>query len=215
MTDYVILKGFNKGIAIILDSSADFELILDEFKNKVIAAKNFFSGNELAIQFVGRKLTSDHLFNLIDILKTYGGVHDIIFLWDQINFQNLLGYKEEKKYNNNINVFKGTVRSGQVIESNGDAIILGDVNPGGLVCAEGNIFVLGALRGIAQAGNNDNDKAIVFALELKPTQIRIGKFIARAPDDQYIAKEPEVAYVENDYIVIKSISDIKGELNII
>lgn len=44
------------------------------------------------------------------------------------------------------------VRSGQVLETEGDLLLIGDVNPGGMVKAGGNIFILGSLRGIAHAG---------------------------------------------------------------
>lgn len=51
------------------------------------------------------------------------------------------------------------VRSGQVLETEGDLLLIGDVNPGGMVKAGGNIFILGSLRGIAHAGFNGNKRA--------------------------------------------------------
>ncbi|MEZ0536100.1 septum site-determining protein MinC [Caldicellulosiruptoraceae bacterium PP1] len=215
MNDAIIMKGFNKGIAIVLNPVTDFNILCEELKNKVISAKNLFSGNEVPIQFIGRRLTSSELFQLIEIMKTFGGMHEAIFLWNELNFQTLLNYKDEinvSQNNDNFKIFKGTVRSGQVVESNGDLIVIGDVNPGAQIMAINNVFVLGALRGVAHAGLNGNSNAIVFALELNPVQIRIANVIARSPDyDETKSNVPEVAYIQDNMIVVKSIYDLKNQ----
>ncbi len=83
--------------------------------------------------------------------------------------------------------YNNTIRSGQVIEYNGNIVIIGDVNPGALVKATGNIVILGGkLRGgVAHAGTNGNENAYVAAYELQPTQLRIGDIIARKPDEGF------------------------------
>ena len=43
---------------------------------------------------------------------------------------------------------------------------------------------MGVLRGVAHAGVPDNITAIITALSLKPTQLRIGHFISRSPELQ-------------------------------
>ncbi|MCC5625528.1 septum site-determining protein MinC, partial [Nostoc sp. CHAB 5715] len=45
-----------------------------------------------------------------------------------------------------------TVRSGVEIRHPGTVILLGDLNPGGIVIADGDIIIWGRLRGIAHAG---------------------------------------------------------------
>ena len=57
--------------------------------------------------------------------------------------------------------YKGTLRSGQMLESESSIIILGDINPGAKVIAKGNIIVLGSLKGTAYAGANGNEDAFV------------------------------------------------------
>lgn len=75
-----------------------------------------------------------------------------------------------------------TLRSGQTVSHNGHLVIIGDVNPGAEVVAEGDITVWGALRGIARAGVGGNNDAEIRALRLQPIQIRIGEAFARSPD---------------------------------
>lgn len=75
-----------------------------------------------------------------------------------------------------------TLRSGQTVSHKGHLIIIGDVNPGAEVMAEGDITIWGSLRGIAHAGIGGNVEAEIRALNLQPIQIRIAHAIARAPD---------------------------------
>ena len=75
-----------------------------------------------------------------------------------------------------------TLRSGQTVSHKGHLIIIGDVNPGAEVMAEGDITVWGSLRGIAHAGIGGNVDCEIRALNLQPIQIRIAHAIARAPD---------------------------------
>lgn len=104
-----------------------------------------------------------------------------------------------------------TVRSGVEIRHPGTVIVLGDVNPGSSIIAEGDVLVWGALRGVAQAGAAGNSRCVIMALRLDPTQIRIADFVARAPatpPDQY---NPEIAYVMGDGIRITSATDFSKD----
>ncbi|MCT7967999.1 septum site-determining protein MinC [Laspinema sp. D1] len=107
-----------------------------------------------------------------------------------------------------------TVRSGVDIRHPGNVVLVGDVNPGGSIIADGDILVWGRLRGLAQAGANGNEQCIVMALQMEPTQIRIADWVARAPEplpDFY----PEVAYVSPEGIRIAKAADFsKAQLEL-
>jgi septum site-determining protein MinC len=88
-----------------------------------------------------------------------------------------------------------TLRSGAEVRHEGSVIIMGDMNPGSSVVADGDIIVWGKLRGTVHAGASGNAGAIVLATQMQPAQIRIADFVARGPSgvpDQFF---PEVAYV--------------------
>jgi len=91
-----------------------------------------------------------------------------------------------------------TLRSGSEIHHNGTVIILGDVNPGSAIVADGDILIWGRLRGIAHAGAKGNARSLIMALQLEPTQIRIADFEARAPETPPLHYVPEVAYVTSE-----------------
>lgn len=97
-----------------------------------------------------------------------------------------------------------TVRSGQKYRYAGTIIVLGDVNPGAELVAEGDIIVWGKLRGVVHAGAAGNEEAIIGALALAPTQLRIGSHIARAPDEKRTPPTPaEIARVKLGQIVVE------------
>ncbi|CEP67055.1 Septum formation inhibitor MinC [Moorella glycerini] len=98
-----------------------------------------------------------------------------------------------------------TVRSGQRFKYPGNVVVMGDVHPGGEIVASGHVIVMGTLRGVVHAGAEGDEKAVVMAFRLQPTQLRIAGYITRAPDDegQNGTGEPEIARVQDEAVVIE------------
>lgn len=121
--------------------------------------------------------------------------------------------------------YKGTLRSGQKLESDNSIVIIGDVNPGASVIAGGNIVIIGSLTGSVQAGARGNRNCFVMALSMSPIQIQIADIIARSSDKKSIDKksfdrifnkknsekknqpqESMIATVIDDHIYVENIS---------
>jgi septum site-determining protein MinC len=102
-----------------------------------------------------------------------------------------------------------TVRSGAEIRHPGHVIVLGDVNPGGSIQADGDVIVWGTLRGVVQAGASGNDRCLIMALRMEPTQLRIANQVARAPETPPAEYYPEVAYVSGEGIRIARAIDFR------
>jgi septum site-determining protein MinC len=95
-----------------------------------------------------------------------------------------------------------TLRSGQVVQHPGHVVVIGDVNPGAEIIAGGDVVVWGKLRGIVHAGATGDDGAVICALSLTPPQLRIGNYIARAPEGREgLPEQPEMAHVQEGEIV--------------
>ncbi len=102
-----------------------------------------------------------------------------------------------------------TLRAGYKVESLDHVIIMGDVNPGAEIVSAGNIIVWGKLKGSAIAGAEGNMKAVICAMELRPTQLRIGEKVF--PPQQKKGKSfPEVAYIDNNECKIELWNKEKG-----
>ena len=114
---------------------------------------------------------------------------------------------------NDINLSKthfhqGTVRSGEYLDSPGDLLILGDVNPGAIVRAEGNIIIWGRLLGIAHAGSKGNFQATIAALQLRPVQLRIASKVARGPKEKPQIGLAEQARIDSEEIIISPLESL-------
>jgi septum formation inhibitor MinC len=96
----------------------------------------------------------------------------------------------------------GPIRSGVILDHVGHVVVFGDVNPGAEVRAAGNIVVLGRLRGTAHAAIG-RDSGFILSLRLEPQQLRIGRLVARASDDERDATEAEIAHVAGEGIVVE------------
>ncbi|MBQ3180083.1 MAG: septum site-determining protein MinC [Firmicutes bacterium] len=117
-----------------------------------------------------------------------------------------MGLSEDRiNFSSDTALLHRTLRSGQTVRFGGNIVVLGDVNPGAEIIADGHVVVMGALRGMVHAGAGGNKRATVTALSLLPTQIRIASYITRPPDgvlspDVY---QPETAFLRDGEVVIE------------
>lgn len=102
-----------------------------------------------------------------------------------------------------------TLRSGQILEYDGNVVIIGDCHPGSEIKATGDITVWGVLGSIAHAGAKGNKEAKIRALKMNAVQLRIADCYSRRPDQgniPYIVKSsvftPEEAKIVDDNIVL-------------
>lgn len=103
-----------------------------------------------------------------------------------------------------------TLRSGYSLQNSGHVIILGDVNPGAQIISGGDVIVWGHLRGMVHAGAGGNENAVICALDLAPTQLRIAGAIAITPQRRG-KPQPEMAKIFNGQVVAEPWNPKKRE----
>ncbi len=187
MSNQVIIKGKNDRLVIALNPKADFLELCDILKTKILEAKNFIGNSRMAIEFSGRKLTSEQEDILIGILTENSNIV-ISYIFTEKN-EKVEKKNKEKKSKDQVmalsklnplmeegktHFYRGTLRSGAKIESDGSVVVIGDVNPSSIIRARGNVIVLGRLNGTVYAGLNGDDKAFVTAIYFNPIQLTIG-----------------------------------------
>ena len=101
--------------------------------------------------------------------------------------------------------YRGTMRSGNLIDYKGNVVVMGDVNPGAEIIATGNIVVMGVIKGTVHAGAKGNRNAIVSANGIYPTQLRIADLITVSPNEAGTAHAEgfETAYIKENNIYIE------------
>lgn len=216
----VVLKGNKYGIVVVLDENAEFEDIKASISEKFKESARFFGSESMAITFEGKKLSDSEQVELLTIVNDTTDLN-IVCIMDndskrEEQFKRTVEAKLEDMTTGVGQFYRGTLRSGQVLESDRSVIILGDVNPGAKIISAGNIVILGALKGNVYAGANGDEASFVVALDMNPVQIRIGDTIARCSDKPKKLHKPEtkIAYVDGGNIYIDPLNkEVLGELN--
>ncbi|HLR22181.1 MAG TPA: septum site-determining protein MinC [Pseudogracilibacillus sp.] len=199
----VIIKGTKEGLIFYLDDECSFQTLVKAIQTTLTASDQHLHKDEQASVILNlgyRYLHDEQRETLKQIIE-----HDQQFIIDKYESE-VIGKKEAEQWLEKSEVKRITqiVRSGQVVEVTGDLLLVGDVNPGGQVKATGSIYVLGHLNGIAHAGVYGDEKAVIAASYMNPTQLRIAKYISRAPDYEASGVYMECGYLDksNEKIVI-------------
>lgn len=209
----VVFKGTADGIVVMLDEQADFEDVIDHFKQKLNESKAFFKGSKVNIRFKGRDLDKDQQDELMRLLK-HQNIMNISFVHQFENEmpacdQEMIWVKQElDAMNGSMTHFHyGIIRSGMQIDYPGNVIAFGDVNPGGLITAGGNIIIFGTLKGKVHAGLDSRVKTpFIICKDMQPIQIGIRNVIAQCPSQE--AKREvhdmflQIAYLLDEQIYI-------------
>lgn len=212
---FVEFKGTKDGIIVQFSPDKDMDSIFIELKKKLTEGNNFFKGAKI-ISIVGRDMADEEIeaiktlvreeFNLDIVERPYKKALKIDIDEDTILEEDTNVVMKSIEIKSTTIFHRGTLRSGKRIESDADLVVLGDVNPGAELVANGNIVVMGYLRGVAHAGRNGDPKSFVSANKLQPTQLRIGALITRAPDEGHDDPDyPEIAFIRNNNIIIEPI----------
>ncbi len=121
------------------------------------------------------------------------------------NFSSIDQTTSSKDPHSELLFHKGTLRSGEHLETDGDVLIFGNVNPGAQVSADGDVLIWGRLLGTAHAGKSGNKSSKIVALELRPLQLRIAEQVARGPEDKPQPGLAEEAIIQSGQIVIRPV----------
>jgi septum site-determining protein MinC len=206
----VAIKGTSDGLVVALGQGEMGDLLSDldeELRDKAA----FFRGGSISLRVEGRELQSEEIEAFRELLARYhirleGVVHEraSALAGGQGEAQEAVAPQRESLMGTAGLLFRGTLRSGQLLSNPGHVVVIGDVNPGADVIAGGDIVIWGKLRGTAQAGAEGDQGAVVCALQLMPIQLRIAGYIARAPGrgDQ-VPGAPEFARLQEGAIVVE------------
>lgn len=215
-TKRITFKGTAEGLVIIIPEQMDIDLVISQIGQKVKAAEKFFRGAKLKVLYRGKELSEQEEKELIDVMVENSGV-----IIESIKYEVFETPVFEEKHSQTSGIplrhiffkgldegpckfVRGTIRSGTRILYEGNVVIIGDANPGSEIVASGNVIVMGAVRGMVHAGADGNNQAIVVALKLSPTQLRIGDIITRCPDiSEEKETRPEMANIKDGIIYVE------------
>ena len=183
-----------------LDSEISFFEQKAEIEKYLMSMKSFLANGDVKFAYDGADLSFDEELELCRIA-------DEAFC-KEVNFCHQKRPPHEilrHVMSNNERIvrrFIGTVKEGESIQSNGDLIIIGDVNPTAQLNAAGDIYVIGNLRGVAHAGCQGDLNSVVYAMKMNPIMVKIGELIGFNPQMSQ-SNANGMAMVENGEIKVK------------
>ena len=210
MGSTVAIKGNKSGMSVYLDPSVPFQQILADIEKKFRESAKFWGSVQMALALEGRSLTPDEEYQIVNAIMGSSQV-EIICLIDQNGEQirrceKALNEKLMELSSQTGQFYKGDLKRGDSLESEASIVVIGDVNHGARVTAKGNIIILGELKGSVFAGAAGNSQAVVVALDMAPTQIRIADQISRNGEkNKRLGRGPMIAGIENGGIYTKVI----------
>lgn len=201
MSPPVQLKGIREGLLVVL-GEGDWQELSQSLLELIDQQKEFLRGGKLYIDVGNQVLHAAELGRLRDTISERG-----ISLWGILSSSSTteqtaqtLGLSTRLSRQSEKTAFRGTaapstkvqngeaavlvqrtLRSGYSLHFEGHVVVIGDVNPGAEIVAGGSVIVWGNLRGMVHAGADGNADATVCALDLDPTQLRIGEVVWNAP----------------------------------
>lgn len=216
-------KGKLNGLYLNVDTNESYTRIISHLKKILEESGAFYKGSKI-IGLTGQKFTYKQKAEIEDLLFNQYGIEvesleeeigeirktpepEPVQIPEPVNEPPQVVDKpviEQSKLSDTKFVF-GTLRSGKSVHYPGNVILIGDINPGAEIIAEGNIVVMGRILGFVHAGSAGLESAVIVANLLKPTQIRIAKFISVPPSDDHSEHtlSPEIASVSKGIIKIE------------
>lgn len=169
------LKGTKDGYEIILDDQAAMDEVFDTLTKILDGLKTQMATSDKHITFdiiTGNRLvTSAQRQRLENLFADYDlfSIHKVI--------SNVITKEKAQRMKDleNVHVMDRTIRNGQDVNVEGDVLFLGQIHQGGKLFVSGNIFVMGSVEGIIQAGFPNIESKFVIGDVRTAQQVRIGE----------------------------------------
>src|SRR5512145_3067700 len=213
MSNLIVIKGSKDGLRLQLSESATWHDLLEALRGQRDQGANFFHGAQIVVDIGERVLDGNQLADMLELMRQHGLRPEALASTTResraaarsagITARPLTRSITESEERGAAAFVWRTVRSGQIVRHHGHITVLGDINAGGEIIAGGNVIVWGRLRGTVHAGALGDRSAIICALELAPTQLRIADLIVRSPEGDP-GRYPEVARVNGDQISVEA-----------
>ncbi len=224
--ELIAIKGVNGRLLISLSPTEKWGSVTDQLASRIDEQAEFYAGAEITVELGARPVPKYELSSLKALLERRGLSLGLVRSESETTRESAiaLDLKTDRASHNEAKrprtretdpvspeetgtqgvLFRRTLRSGRTIHSDGHIIVFGDVNPGAKVIASGDIVVWGKLRGYAHAGAMGDESAVVCALDMSPSQLRIAGYLVTSPPGQRKGIAPEVARVRDRQIIVEA-----------
>ena len=218
MKNSVIIKSFQHGISLHLPQDDSMDEILEKIAIKFKESAAFFKDAKMVLSIDGRNLSDEEEKQVIDAIESNSEIKILCLIGKDAETENQIlkaleqyqNIATDKETQNLGQFYKGSLKNGQVLETDSSIIILGDVNPGANVISKKDIIIIGGLYGNAYAGGNGESGHYIIALDISAECIKVDNHRynpPKAPKWPIRPKyQPKIAHVVNDVLVVEPVS---------
>lgn len=189
-------------IVVKIAEDAEQKRIISELSRKISDLKKLYKDEKTPIRIVGKVLKNKEIDEIQELIKEKIDVEIDFDMPKSLGLSSITHTFKQEIAISETKFHRGSLRSGQRLETEGSIVIIGDVNSGAEVIASDNIVVVGTLRGLAHAGAKGNKNAIIAAGKLDAVQIRISNIVKEIDRDEEPLHKQTYIFVDNDKIVI-------------
>ena len=189
-------------IVIKIAEDAEQKRIISELSRKISDLKKWYKDEKIPIRIVGKVLKNKEIDEIQELIKEKIDVEIDFDMPKSLGLSSITRTFKQEIAISETKFHRGSLRSGQRLETEGSIVIIGDVNSGAEVIASDNIVVVGTLRGLVYAGVKGNKNAIIAAGKLDAVQIRISNIVKEIDRDEEPLHKQGYIVVDNDKIVI-------------
>ena len=208
MHNTVVIKSNKAGMTVYLEPEVPFQTLLADIGRKFGDNTKFWGSAQMTLTLEGRKLTAEEEFAVVNQIMENSNLEIVCLVDTDANrierCEKALNEKLMELSCQTGQFFKGNLQDGETLESEASIIIIGDVERGSKVMAKGNVIVLGALYGTVCAGVAGNEGAVIVALTMAPTQLRIADCTSRLDGrGKKLGRGPMNASLDGNKVSIK------------
>lgn len=190
-------------IVIKIAEDAEQKKIISELTKKLSDLKKLYKEDKTPIKIVGKVLKNKEIDEIQELIKEKIDVDIDFDMPKSLGLSSITRTFKQEVAISETKFHRGSLRSGQRLETEGSIVIIGDVNSGAEVIASDNIVVLGNLRGLAHAGAKGNKNAIIAAGKLDAVQLRISNIVKEIDRDEEPVHRQAYVFVDDDKIIIE------------
>ncbi len=202
MSNCVSINLKKNEIIIKIAENAEQKDIVSSLRKKLTELKKLYQDEKTPIRVVGKVLKNKEIDEIQDIIKEKIDVDIDFDMPKSLGLSSITRTFKREVDISETKFHRGSLRSGQRLETEGSVVIIGDVNSGAEVIASDNIVILGTLRGLAHAGAKGNKTAIIAAGKLDTVQLRISNIVKEINrDEEPVHKLAYVSVVDEKIII--------------
>ena len=214
MKRIVTIRSNRYGIDIELDPTASFEDILDSLTYKFKESGKFFKDAQMALSFSGRPLTREEENSILNVNHENTQIEILCIIEQNDNseliYKSVVEQTLENVYRRDGLFYRGSLGKRQVLETESDIVILGDVEVDAHVIAKGNVIIIGTLYGSVRAGVPGDRSAYIVALSMQPKYLSIADIVAKRQiiyQESRNIKGPKIAVIDGNRIYLDPLVD--------